>query len=80
MIKKAMHYGMSEHKADEIKLRISESALKQMAALENDWKKRIGRRIQELAVTPRQSKQSIKLKGEDNLLSQPKLVTIGLSM
>jgi mRNA interferase RelE/StbE len=37
-----------------------------MGALESDLKKRIGRRIEELAATPRH-RQSIKLKGEENL-------------
>jgi mRNA-degrading endonuclease RelE of RelBE toxin-antitoxin system len=47
---------------------ISPSALKKMQNLENVWKKRIGKRIEELAVTPRH-RQSKKLKGEDNLYS-----------
>lgn len=58
---------MSDKKRpDQYSITISESALKKMRALENALQKRIAKRIEELAVTPRH-RQSKKLKGEDNL-------------
>jgi mRNA interferase RelE/StbE len=58
---------VEEHRdKDKPKIRISPSALKKMGALENAWQKRIGKRINELGLTPRH-RQSKKLKGEDNL-------------